>query len=104
MGNQLPHLRRDTIAFVAHDDDSQVAISDSIRFVHIPAFEQSAIERDALKMKLLEHLGQVHIVQSHACEGTHSGLYHLRIKAIRRITGTEYVVNTKPITCANDGT
>ena len=104
MGNQLPHLRRDTVALVAHDDDSLVAIRNGIRIVHIPTFEQSAIERHALLVELCERLRQIHIMQSYARQRAHGGLYDFGIETIRRITGTEYVVNTKPITCADDGT
>ena len=104
MSNQLPYLWRDTISFITHDDYASLLIRNSIIIVHIVTFEQSAIERHALLVELCERLRQIHIMQSYARQRAHSGLNYLGVETIRRITGTEYVVNTKPITCANDGT
>lgn len=93
---------RQSIAFVAHDNQSALLVLYGSGGVHIAPVKQGAIDRDMRLTIGLEEGQQVGIVHLYPSQSTHGGLYHFGIEAVGSIVGTEDVMHAKPVAGAND--
>src|SRR5690606_31493261 len=89
--------RADTVSFIAHNNQSGIA---EVSLVDRGAFKQRA---EGGQLSLPYKFPQLGIVHLHACQRTHRGLYHLRVKCVYRADRTNDMLYTKPLRRADNG-